>query len=188
MSDNPYRLTEAELRRSTGHAPGQELVESEPELAVPHDLPLRVTPMSPATEIQALGQLTTSRGPRRRAARVVAVGFLGFLAVSLASSLHVGASTSPDESVKGYCALTQLPHATAADWDAIDTAGRKVFTTIGSIRNTSANRAVFAAGARLSSLASFQGQQLRAAQPFPAAGDLFDAEKARDALAAACAG
>lgn len=83
MSDNPYRLSEAELRRSTGHAPGQPLVETEPELTVPHELPLRVTPMSPASEIAALGQLSRARPSQRRTAKLFALLMLALTAGAL---------------------------------------------------------------------------------------------------------
>lgn len=55
---NPYRMTLGELADSTGHAPGEELVEIEPEVEQHYQPPMRVTPMSPVSEIQALGQMT----------------------------------------------------------------------------------------------------------------------------------
>jgi hypothetical protein len=76
VPDNPYRLTESQLQASTGHAPGQELIESEPEVDIPHDLPLRVTPMSPVSEIYAYGQLTQARPSRRGLARGAALFLL----------------------------------------------------------------------------------------------------------------
>lgn len=83
MPVNPYRISEAELRRSTGHAEGQPLVETRDEVTVPHDLPIRVSPMSPASEIAALGQLTRARPGRRRAARLAALVLLTLTAAAL---------------------------------------------------------------------------------------------------------
>jgi hypothetical protein len=95
VADNPYRISLDALQASTGHAHGQSLVESEPEVEVPHDLPLRVTPMSPVSEIAAYGQLTQARPSRRGLARGTALAFLALVAGSLLwSALHP--HSSPD--------------------------------------------------------------------------------------------
>jgi hypothetical protein len=72
-----------ELERSTGHAPGGPLVEIEPEVEHHYEPPMRVTPMSPATEIQALGQIDPSIPGRRGAARVAALVLLTPLVLTL---------------------------------------------------------------------------------------------------------
>lgn len=140
--------------------------------------------MSPATEIAAFGQF--SRSPRKKAAKIAALFFLAFLLSGLAATVYTThrAASGPDDSVAQACALLDLPHETAADWDAIDAQGRLLFRT-GAIRNTAADRAVFMAGVKLSSLASFEAQNLRAARPFPESGP-FDAEQARSELVRAC--
>lgn len=70
---NPFRMSLDELARSTGHAPGEPLVETEPEVELHYEPPLRVTPMSPASEIAALGQLTEARQGRKGLARAAAL-------------------------------------------------------------------------------------------------------------------
>ena len=89
MAQNPYRMSLRDLERSTGHAQGGPTVEIEPELEVPHELPIRVTPMSPVTEIQAFGQLTQARPERRRLSRVVALVFLAGTVIGLVQQLVV---------------------------------------------------------------------------------------------------
>jgi len=79
MEPNPYRISEAALRRSTGHAPEQPLIEEQAELDVPHDLPLRITPMSPASEIAALGQIQRGSGGRVFAMGALAIMSLGIV-------------------------------------------------------------------------------------------------------------
>jgi hypothetical protein len=73
---NRFRVTLADLERSTGHAPGEELVEIEPEVEHHYEPPMRVTPMSPASEVQALGQLTWAAPERKRWARAAALLWL----------------------------------------------------------------------------------------------------------------
>lgn len=80
---NPYRLWMDELERSTGHAPGEPLVETEPELESHYEPPVRVTPMSPVTEIQALGQLTNAGPGMRGKARLGALLLLVPLVAAL---------------------------------------------------------------------------------------------------------
>jgi hypothetical protein len=88
VGDDKYKLTEAELMASTGHAPGQELVEVEPEVEQHYEPPMRVTPMSPVSEIQALGQLTQARPSRKKWARAAAVLWLApLLAFTLWSAV-----------------------------------------------------------------------------------------------------
>lgn len=66
-----------DLERSTGHAPGDELVEIEPEVEHHYEPALRVTPMSPVSEMQAYGQIDPSiPGHRGRAARVAGLVLL----------------------------------------------------------------------------------------------------------------
>jgi len=99
MADNPYRMSLDELRATTGHAPGQQLVEIEPEVEVPHDLPLRVTPMSPVSEIAAFGQLSRAR-PTRRPAAVAAAVFLLALFLGLPLALRVRALVTGDHGTR----------------------------------------------------------------------------------------
>ena len=76
MADNPYQVSLSDLARSTGHGPEQQLIETEAEPEVPHALPIRATPMSPASEIAAFGQLANARPSRKRQARFAAVFLL----------------------------------------------------------------------------------------------------------------
>jgi hypothetical protein len=80
-----------DLERSTGHAPGEELVEIEPEVEQHYEPALRVTPMSPVSEMQAYGQIDpTIPGRRGTAARVTAVVLLApILLVVLARVLEL---------------------------------------------------------------------------------------------------
>lgn len=73
-----------DLERSTGHAPGEELVEVEPEVER-HWVPaLRVTPMSPVSEMQAYGQIDTSiPGVRGRLARGAALVLLAAIVLTV---------------------------------------------------------------------------------------------------------
>jgi hypothetical protein len=87
MAQSPYEISEEELRRSTGHAPGQPLTEMEPEAEVAHELPLRVTPMSPVTEIQALGQISGARLEAKGKARVASLVLLALIAIPLVMQL-----------------------------------------------------------------------------------------------------
>ncbi len=87
MPDNPYEISLDELTRSTGHAPGEPTIEVEQEMEIPHDLPLRVTPMSPASEIAAIGQMAQSRPSRRPAARWAALTWLSLIALSVLFAL-----------------------------------------------------------------------------------------------------
>jgi hypothetical protein len=70
---NPYKLSMDELEHSTGHAPGEPLVEIEPEVEHHYEPPIRVTPMSPVTEIQALGQMTNASPEMKSRARLGAL-------------------------------------------------------------------------------------------------------------------
>ena len=83
MSDTPYRMSLGDLQRSTGHAPGEPLVEIEPEVEQHYEPPIRVTPMSPASEIRALGQIDPSIPGRRTAARAAALLLLTPTVVAL---------------------------------------------------------------------------------------------------------
>ncbi len=76
-------MTLAELAESTGHAPGADLVEIETEIEHHYEPPIRVTPMSPASEIAALGQLTNARPERKGLARGAALVLLTPLVISL---------------------------------------------------------------------------------------------------------
>ena len=68
-----FRMTLRDLERSTGHAPGEATVETEPEVEHHWEPPLRVTPMSPVSELQAYGQIDPRiPGRRGHAARVAA--------------------------------------------------------------------------------------------------------------------
>ena len=88
-AQNPFRISLRDLERSTGHAPGERLVETEPEVDVPHELPMRITPMSPVSEMQAIGQLTQARPGRRGIGRVVALVFLAGTVIGLVQQLVV---------------------------------------------------------------------------------------------------
>jgi hypothetical protein len=76
-------MTLAELAESTGHAPGEPLVEIEPEVEQHYTPPIRVTPMSPASEIAAFGQLTNARPERKGLARGAALFLLAPIALAL---------------------------------------------------------------------------------------------------------
>lgn len=76
-------MTLDDLANSTGHAPGEATVEIQPELELPHDLPLRVTPMSPVSEIAAIGQLARAPRNRRALARRVAILWLALICLPL---------------------------------------------------------------------------------------------------------
>ena len=72
-----FRISLRDLERSTGHAPGEPLVETEPEVEHHWEPPLRVTPMSPVSEMQAYGQIDPSiPGVRGRMARLASLALL----------------------------------------------------------------------------------------------------------------
>jgi hypothetical protein len=72
-----FRIGLRDLERSTGRAPGAPTVEVEPLVEPLWEPAMRVTPMSPVSEIQAYGQID-GRIPGRRgtAARVAAWALL----------------------------------------------------------------------------------------------------------------
>lgn len=77
-----------DLERSTGHAPGEELVEIEPEVEQHYEPAMRVTPMSPVSEIQAYGQIDpTIPGRRGSAARVAALILLAGFGLGVLSQV-----------------------------------------------------------------------------------------------------
>ena len=93
MAENPYQVSLGELARSTGHAPDQQVIETEAELEVPHALPIRVTPMSPASEIAAFGQLSNARPSRKRQARFAAAFLLLMIVPGVVYGLQTAAQT-----------------------------------------------------------------------------------------------
>jgi hypothetical protein len=113
VGDDRYKLTEAELLASTGHAPGQELTEIEPELEQHYEPPMRVTPMSPVTEIQALGQLTQARPERKKWARAAALVFLApillLVVMGVWSQFRVAHEPSLDERVQDLLDQQRAP-------------------------------------------------------------------------------
>jgi hypothetical protein len=83
-----FKMSLRDLERSTGHAPGEELVEIEPEVEQHYEPALRVTPMSPVSEMQAYGQIDPSiPGRRGTAARVAALVLLVPLALTVLARL-----------------------------------------------------------------------------------------------------